>query len=346
MKKTTAVLSVIIIALLIGATAYAIYTLHLPSGTESQKETITIIDVTGAQVNVTVPVERIVTLNPGLTEILCALGGEARIVGRDASSLFPDSILEKPVVGQNSYEPNLELLLEKEPDLLVADSMLPFNAEALEKIKNAGIPVIIEEPSNVSRLKILANNFGLILSNEEKAGELIEFVETYENLVNDRVAALTESEKTSVYIEWHTAWQSFVEGSAGHDVLVLAGGTNIASGESGPAPTLNPEYVAEKNPAVIIRMIGQSGSTIAEFIATRNEIMGRSALSEADAVKEGRVYVYDPIILEGLRYPIGLLYVAKWLHPTLFADIDPAVVHEEMIQEFFEVELEGVYAYP
>jgi len=342
------VLGAILIVVIIGA-SYGAYTLYFtpdPENTQPQNTTVTIVDGTGVQVEVALPVERIVCLNPGLTEIICALGCEDRIVGRDASSLFPDCVLDKPIVGENSYSPNIELVLEKEPDLVVADSMLSYNTEALETLENAGVPVIIEEPSNVTRVKSLTNNFGLILDKEAKATEIVDLIDSYENLVKDRVAGLTESEKTSVYIEWHTAWQTFSEGSAGHEILDIAGGSNIAFGESGAAPTLSPEYVAEENPAVIIRMIGQSGSNITEFNATRNEIMGRSALSEADAVKDGKVYVYDPIILEGLRYPVGLLYVAKWLHPTLFTDIDPVAVHEEMIQDFFGITLEGVYAYP
>jgi iron complex transport system substrate-binding protein len=40
-----------------------------------------------------------------------------------------------------------------------------------------------------------------------------------------------------------------------------------------------------------------------------------------------------------------LLYLAKWFHPSLFEDIDPAAIHEQMIQKFFGVELDGVFAY-
>lgn len=347
-KTKKIILGVILLTVIIGA-SYGVYLVYFAAGhegTQSPGTTVKVVDGTGFEVEVALPVERIVCLNPGLMEILCALGCEDQIVGRDSSSIFPDCVLDKPVVGDNSYSPNMELVLEKEPDLVVADSMLSFNTEALEALEAAGVPVIIEEPSNVSRVKSLATNFGLILDKEAEAAEIVDFVESYEDLVNDRVGSLTESEKTSVYIEWYTAWQTFAEGSAGHEILELAGGVNIAAGESGAAPTLSPEFVAEKKPAVIIRMIGQSGSNVTEFNLTRNELMGRSALSEADAVKDGRVYVYDPIVLEGMRYPVGLLYVAKWLHPTLFTDVNPAAIHEEMIQSFFGVELEGVYAIP
>jgi iron complex transport system substrate-binding protein len=347
MNKTTVAVTAIILIVVIVVSSYGVYRLSVPSDGEPQKETVTVVDDTGAQVNVGTPVERIVCLNPGLTEMICALGCEDRIVGRDANSLFPASISEKPIVGQNSYEPNLELLLEMTPDLVVADTMLVYNSEALKKIESAGVPVIIEDPSNVTRVKTITSNFGLILDKEEKANEIADYIESYENLVRERVKDLTSSEKPSVYIEWHVTWQSFAEGSAGHEILVNAGGINIAAGEGALAPTLSPEYVVEKNPDVIIRMIsGDLQGNITEYQTTRNEILSRAGLSETKAVKEGKVYVYDPVVLEGIRYPVGLLYFAKWLHPSLFEDIDPAAIHEQLIQRFFGVELEGVYAYP
>jgi len=337
MNKTTVAVTAIVLVVVIVVSSYGVYRLYVPSEPGSQKETVTVVDATGAQVNVSIPVERVVSLNRGLTEMICALGCEDKIVGRD----------EKPIAGQNSYEPNLELLLEMTPDLVVADTMLFYNNDALKKIESAGVPVIIEEPSNVTRVKTITRNLGLILNNEEKANEIADYIESYANLVRERVKDLTSSEKPSVYIEWHTAWQSRAEGSASNEILVDAGGINIVAGEGVPAPTLSPEYVVEKNPDIIIRMIsGHLVGNITGFQTTRNEILNRLGLNEVTAVKEGKVYVYDPIVLEGIRYPVGLLYFAKWFHPSLFEDIDPAAIHEQLIQRFFGVELEGVYVYP
>jgi len=122
-KKTAVIASVIIIALVIIALAYTI-SLYVPFDTTPQKETVTIIDALGVAVEVEVPVERVISLASDLTEIICALGSEDKIVGRDGTSIFPPSILEKAVVGESSYTPNLEVLLELNPDLVVSDSML------------------------------------------------------------------------------------------------------------------------------------------------------------------------------------------------------------------------------
>jgi iron complex transport system substrate-binding protein len=347
MKKTTTVVTAIILILVIVGSSYGVYRLYVPSDTGPQKETVTVVDATGVQVNVSTPVERIISLNPGLTEIICALGCEDRIVGRDASSIFPASILEKPIAGQNSYTPNLELLLELTPDLVVADPMLSSNNDALKKIESAGVPVIIEEPSNVSRVKTMTSNFGLILGKEEKAKEIVDYIESYENLVKERIKNLTPSEKPLVYFEWYKPWYSMAVGSQGHEILVNAGGINIAAEQPLSYPTLSPEYVVEKNPDIIIRMIsGDLKGNITGFQTTRNEILSRAGLSATKAVKEGGIYVYDSVVLAGIRYPVGLLYWAKWFHPSLFEDIDPAAIHAQLIQRFFSVTLEGVYAYP
>jgi iron complex transport system substrate-binding protein len=347
MKKTTAALTAIVLVAVIIVASYGVYSLYIPSESTPQKEAVSIVDVTGAQVNVSTPVERIVSLSSGLTEIICALGCEDRIVGRDASSVFPASVSEKPVAGQNSYDPNLEVLLEMAPDVVIADSMLSYNAEALKKLESAGLPVIIEDPSNVSRVKIVTSNFGLIFGKEEKATEINDYIASYENLVNERIKDLTSSEKPTVYIEWYQTWQTFTKGSAANEIIVNAGGVNIASEITTTAPVLSPEYVVEKNPDIIVRMI--SGNLIGNttgFEATHNELMNRAGLGEVTAIKEGKVYVYDPIILEGIRYPVGLLYWARWFHPSLFEDVDPAAIHAELIQQFFGVTLEGVHTYP
>jgi len=347
MNKTTAAFAAIILVVVVLVASYSVYSLYVPSGNGSHGEAVTIVDATGAQVNVTLPVERVVSLNPGLTEIICALGCEDRIVGRDGQSVFPPSVSEKPVVGQNSYDPNLEVLLEMEPDVVFADSMLSYNTEALKKLETAGLPVVIEEPSNVSRVRTVTSNFGLIFGEEEKAEEINNYITSYENLVNERVKDLTSSEKPTVYIEWYQPWQTFTGDSAANEIIVNAGGVNIASEITTTAPVLSPEYVVEKNPDIIVRMIsGDLTGNTTGFEATHSELMNRAGLAEVTAIKDGKVYVYDPIVLEGIRYPVGLLYWAKWFHPSLFEDIDPATVHAELIQQFFGVTLEGVYTYP
>jgi iron complex transport system substrate-binding protein len=251
--------------------------------------------------------------------------------------------LDLPVVAETSFSVNLELVLELEPDLVLADEGL--DDEIRKKMEDAGVAVL-EEMSMAPRRETFIQNLGLILDAEEKANEYIEYEAYYENLVKERVATLTESEKPSVYFEWYKAWFSTAEGDSYHEMIVTTGGINIAANEPVVTPELSPEYVAEKNPDIIIRMLTYlDGEDLASYQTLHDEITSRSALSESAAVTEGKVYIIKNTALVARR-TIGLLYLAKWFHPSLFEDIDPAAVHEEMAQTFFGTSIEGVFAYP
>ncbi|MCW4007844.1 MAG: ABC transporter substrate-binding protein [Candidatus Bathyarchaeota archaeon] len=315
-------------------------------------QNITIVDGAGRNVTLTVPVKRIVVINDGLTEMLCALGAEDKIVGRDASSNMPESVLDIPVVGENSYLPNVELILELKPDVIFADSMLPYNTVAMSQLEAAGIPIFISdpvdpEPTKHSNLTVvdfscnLLSKLATIVGGQDKAEEYINYVQYYNNLVKQRLANLTQEQKPKVMLEWYAPYNTFV--TPGID---QAGGINIAENQTVYAPVLSPEFVVEQNPAVIIRMSSSSNHNLTDFIAERDAIMNRTELAEVDAVKNGRVYICDWDIRGGISSVVGYLYWAKWCQPSLFADIDPNAVHAELYQKFFGTTVKGVFAYP
>jgi iron complex transport system substrate-binding protein len=345
------IMAIVVVAIAAIAIAGAIYVLNLqggPSQTGGQGvKSVTLTDGTGRNVTVKLPVKKIISLNSGITELLYALQCGDRIIARDRNSNFPRAVLDKPVVAGSSYDPNVELILQMSPDLVLADNMLFYNQEALGKIEGAGIAVIMENVSNVTRIKTVIANLGRILECEDKANEIIGFIEKYERLVQERVKGVPESGKPLVYIEWWAPWQSFGIGSAGNKIIYDAGGINIAGEINKRAPILSPEFVVDKNPDIILRMApADAVGNLTAFEAVRNEILSRPELRGVKAVKNGKVYVYDPVILEGLRYPIGLLYWAKCFHPNLFADINPEALHAQLIQKYFGGESREVYFYP
>jgi iron complex transport system substrate-binding protein len=346
MNKTTVAVTAIILVVIIVVSSYGVYRLYLPSESGPTEGTITIVDKTGAAVNVTLPVERIVSIIG--TEFICALGGEDKIVGRsmlttDEAAIVPSSVLDLPVVAESSFKVNLEAVLELEPDLVIADEGL--DDQMRKTLEDAGVAVL-EEMAMFPRRETFIRNLGLILSAEEKANEYIEYEAYYENLVKERVATLNESQKPSVYFEWYMPWFSTAEGDSFHEMIVTTGGINIAADEPVITPELSPEYVVEKNPDIIVRMLTyMDGEELADYQTLHDEITNRSALSTVTAVGEGKVYIIKNTALVARR-PIGLLYLAKWFHPTLFEDIDPAAVHEEMAQNFFGQGITGVFTYP
>ncbi len=241
----------------------------------------------------------------------------------------------------------MEKIFQLEPDIVIADTML--SAANAEQFRNSGIPLLIDTASNSSRINEVVANLGIIVGAEDTAKELNDWMNHYTNLVSERVANVSQSERPTVYIEILSGmWRSGNINSAYGSIVALAGGVNITPlNSSSTMPTLSPEYVVEQNPDVIIKMFSQNPpGALADLQASRDEMATRPVLSDTNAVKEGHVYAFNSKLVSGLLRPIGLLYTAKCLYPTLFADIDPSAIQAAMFQEYFGIPLDGAYTIP
>jgi iron complex transport system substrate-binding protein len=137
------------------------------SSSQQQKTPVTITDGKGNQVEIVCPVDKVISITSGASEVICALGAEDKIICRDAKSLFPATLAKIPEVAESSYKPNLELIIENNPDVVVADSM--FKDDMREKLEAAGIPVLIYVTSEVETLPEMIEDLGTVLGKKERA---------------------------------------------------------------------------------------------------------------------------------------------------------------------------------
>lgn len=294
-------------------------------------EKIKIVDYEGVEVEVNRPVQRIVCINSSLNELLIVLGAGDRIVGKDKRSDFT-IVKDVPIIASSSYRPQIEAVLELEPDLILADTMLQDDAR--KKFESFGVPVIVENSSDPDRLYQLIRNLALVADNVEKGEELISFLTYYNNLIKQRLSNLKESERTRVYWEWRKPYKTANKDANYGKRIGLTGGINIAHDLEAKYPVVSNEYVWEKDPEVIIRLNGR-GDSLTDMKDTRNELMTRTGLKETTAVKNNNVHIVSSSIHIGLRSIIGNLYYAKWLHPDLFEDVNPEQIHKELIKKFY-----------
>ncbi|MCL2134020.1 MAG: ABC transporter substrate-binding protein [Candidatus Bathyarchaeota archaeon] len=323
----------------------------------------TVTDAAGRTVTVPDKVLRIVSLNGALTELLCAMGCQDLIVGRTTDATFPPSILNVPVVGTDSYSPSVEKILELEPDIIISDSMIAYNTELYDLLTGEGIPIFIADttepqpaknPAQMTSAELYAmetivdytcslmQNLTDVVGHKEQVTAYVNWVQPYNTLVKDRVATLSREDQPTVFLDWYSyPYSTFVISG-----IYQGGGINIAENETSYSPTLSPEFVVEKNPAVIIELILSPTHNVDDFIAARNDVLGRPDFQGVDAVKDGRVYVCDFNARGGTRAVIGYLYFAKWLQPDLFVDVNPDVVSQQLNQQFFGVSSVGAYCYP
>ena len=314
------------------------------------------VDETGYKVSLNVPVKRAVVFNTYNAEFFRAVGGKDVLVGLDRGTFalekywpgFSNSI----VVGQGQQEPNWEKVVSARPDVVV----MPRNGAyevARQKLGPFGIPVIVMTGWDVTKHYENVLLVGELTGRESRALALNAFHKKYDRIVDERVRGLPTR---SIYLEKGAKFFTSLVGSGWHDMIVQAGGRNIfdqinfASQAKSKGNVhefeIDAEAVIRANPYAIIKQIDTSylppgKEKMAAAIA---EIKARPGWDSLDAVKSDRIYIVTYFGAGAVSKLVGKLYIAKFLHPALFANIDPAAVMKEWLTEYQGVEYLGPYA--
>jgi iron complex transport system substrate-binding protein len=321
-----------------------------PSSAVGAEETVTVTDEAGRSVEVPYPPERIVCLVPSAAEVIYALDESDRMVGKTDDCDLPPALLEKPSVGTASNRVNVELILDLNPDLVIGRTGALFPEEIEEQIEINGVPVLRYRALDLGTLFPMIDDLGLILKKEEKAEDLGDYVEGYYETIEERVKPLSEEDKPRVYFMsmGHVDWTGGAD-SAGSERIADTGGVNAAEDLPGSLVYVSREWILEEDPEVIFySRVSSSGEipTIEDYEKTVEEtILAEPGFSDLAAVRTGRLYLFDISMASGLTEIVTYLQFAQWFHPQLFADVDPEAVHREIFEKYFDMELEGTWAY-
>ena len=332
---------------------------------EQGRYPLTITDSAGETIIIEEPVKRVVVLSGSKLEAIRALGAADIVVGV-AESITRDSVKfpklsQKPSVGKwKAYD--IETILTLDPDIVFvwASFITPEELRQAE-LEAAGIKVVRLDFHKPETLREEILLLGKILDREEEAAAYIEWHDKYINLVTERVAAIPVEDRPKVLGEWGAGKEfgrRVIVGGGMHGFITMAGGINIAHGlVDKNVVDVETEWILTESPDVYFHRQhgGEGGFATADparMKATHAEIMALPGFAEhVAAVKNDRVHIIDDDAITGLAYPIGVIYLAKWFHPELFADLDPAAIHQEVIDRFwpgfeFDIATDGAFSYP
>lgn len=321
---------------------------------EPTGETITVTDSAGRTVEIALPVERIAILDSGTADVLRALGALDRLVGSHqavADDPFFAEIADVTPVATHS-EISFEALAEVQPDLVIssvrAHGVVTDN-EVLSGLDIVDLKLSLRRPELMKEEVAL---LGRILQAEERADELIDFYEHWEAFVADRVGDLADDERRRVFVEYHSGdYATGGPGSRFYEQVVLAGGINLSADIDGEVQ-VDAEWVVQQDPDVFLRemsatILGYHVTSTAQAEQLHDEIVSRPVIDATTAVRNGDVYLLPTNIYSRPAYVIGVLYLAKWLYPDRFEDLDPEAVHREYIETFHPgITYQGIWAYP
>jgi iron complex transport system substrate-binding protein len=311
-------------------------------------------ELTKVPVTVPMPIKSIAALGGTYgPEMLCVLGDADKIVavvtGAKNRGEFSDHIIDVPEVGKTT-EWDMEKILKLKPDIVLAYGIYDYSSQR-KTLSDAGITLVqmdFHKPEyHESEVSVLS----WLLGKQERGKELIDFEKEQMDLIESRVKDLGDDQKPRVYAESYKDYQYGSTGSV-TTAVHICGAKDIFDGTNG-TKDIDPEKVISSNPQVILKMTfssyipesGYNAKNESQMAAKVVEIMNRTGWNNMDAVKDKRVYIITSDAAS-IHPSILNLYVAKWLHPELFKDMDPAAVHREWLQKFLGIELKGVYGYP
>jgi iron complex transport system substrate-binding protein len=238
---------------------------------------------------------RIVVLNGDITEIIFEFGLGDRIVGVDVTTTYPPEADDLPRVGVRqrlAAEPVLAL----DPTLVIGDELV-FPPEAIQQIRDAGVPVVIlKTQTTFSGLRTKILEVAAILGVPEKGTALADRVDAEIDealaLVPDGVPeprvlfVYARGVETRLIFGRGMVTKALIEGAGGID-----GGSDV--GVMG-TDDLTPEAVVAAAPDVII--------TVDDALAVIGGVAGLKSLpgvGETPAARNDRIYSYDPALFLG-----------------------------------------------
>ena len=250
--------------------------------------------------------ERIVTLAPGITEILFELGLGDNVVGVTDYDDYPEEVFTKPKVG-DFQGPNMEAIAAQDPDIIFASTLSGKNS--MDALQRLGIPVLMLEAKSIEQIYSSIEIIGKLTGKTAEGDALIKHMKERMADIQQRVSVYPR--KKVFYIVDING--NFTAGSGTFiDYLIdLAGGENIAADSEGWAQ-YSMESIAEKNPEVI--MAPPHAGDI-------KDVYRLPGYSGTDAVKNNRVFmISDDNIISRTSHRIvqGLEEIARFLHPEAF----------------------------
>lgn len=251
------------------------------AGAEEGVRTVT--DVTGRTLKVPEKLERVVALSAADCEIVYALGGGDRMVGRGEYCNYPEEALSVDSV-QSGSETNIEQILALDPQVVFMSKM-DQSEEQVAALEKAGIAVCMNDVTDIEGVYASIRVIGEVLGHEDKAEEVVARMQTTFAELQEKVKG---KEGASVYFEvspleyglWTAGSNTFM-----NEIAEMLGLTNIFADVTGWAE-VSEEQVIERNPDYIVTVTMYYG----DGPTPEEEVLSRAGWQDITAVKNGNVY--------------------------------------------------------
>ena len=248
---------------------------------EDTASTVTLTDMTGREITLDAPAERVVALTAADCEILYALGAGDLLVGRGEYCDYPAEVLDVPSV-QSGYDTNIEQIIALEPQVLLMSTMAQTD-EQVQQLEAAGIRVVVSDAQDIEGTYTAISMIGELVGRQAEAASIVESMQK----TFDEIKANAGDGTKTVYFEvsplqyglWTAGSGTFMD-----EIANMLGLTNCFADVTGWGE-ISEEQVLERNPDYIVTISMYYG----EGPTPEEEILSRTGWENVTAVKDGKI---------------------------------------------------------
>ena len=292
-------------------------------------------------------VQKIISLLPAATEIVCALGLEDNLVGRSHECDFPASVKQLPVCSDANipdnlgsaaidqkvkellydalsiYTVNREKIKELAPDIVITQAQCEVCAVSLKEVEEA-LENYLDKDAHIISLQ--PDKLDDVFDDIRKVAAALDVAESGEKLIEDlteRVDIIRhklkfiDTKPTVACIEWLEPLM--VSGNWIPEMVAIAGGTSILAEAGKHSPFVQWEDIQQADPDIMLVM--PCGFSIERTMKEIDLLLQRPGFAELKAVKSDRLYIADGnqyFNRSGPRIVDSIEILAEIIHPKQF----------------------------
>ncbi|NYB27596.1 MAG: iron ABC transporter substrate-binding protein [Methanobacteriaceae archaeon] len=337
---------IIVIFVLIGGAS--IYYLSGNITNSTKGSTVSVTDVAGRTVQVPAQVNRVIGTGCSCREIVY-LNASDKIVGIEQSEsnstggsgklmaymVARPELMSLPVVTSGTTI-NYEKIAELHPDVVFANS-----AEEADTIQSkTGIPTVVVyiyavgTPEQMNKYKQSLRVMGKVLNKEERAEELIGYIDSYEQDLKNRTKNMSSNKTVYMGGQAYGAIHGITATNAFYPPFEMVNATNVAANintsDASKGFQVEKEQLITWNPDVIF--IEETG-----LKTVINDTSKNPEYKEIKAIQDGNVYGLLPYCTYAYNKEemiADAYYVGKVLYPEQFTDVDPEKKADEIFVKF------------
>jgi iron complex transport system substrate-binding protein len=207
-----------------------------------------VTDEIGRRVNITPAPQRIVSLAPGITETLYALGLDDKITGVTGYCNWPPRARQKPRIG-GFTNPSVEKIVSLKPDLIIATAD-GNRKDTVNQLQRIGLPVYVTNPSDTEKILKSILNIGEITNSNDAAKKLVAKLRRRLNNIDSQT-----KNKIKPRVFFQIGLEPVITAGSGtliNEVIGRAGGVNIAYNDTARYPRYSAEGIMAGSPDIIL----------------------------------------------------------------------------------------------